>query len=1034
MKKGFVFTMDVLIGLGIIIIIFIFSSLEFSSVLPEKKYQKLNFVAEDTMDLLIHLQVKDVRDKPTIVQLIKEGVITEKYMDKSVLDLIAGFYYMNNKTIAANITQEVLGELTNDVNIQLSVDGQNIYSSSSAGVQRDVAVASRIESGYEPGKPTYGYIARAYLTKIRGKRDSSYAYFGGYVGEGNITRNITLPSFDKILEAYMELDVGNNFTLYINGNYSGFYMNGSAGGGYMRADKWIVCNTTYNRPYCNNFTSGENVLTFIFPGNGSFIGGGYFRVTYNTTQMAPEEEVGKDTYWFPGISGFFNLYDSFYVPGTLTSMTSYLHYFNNLTVNQKNATVYLSIGNVKVFRSNDTGEITKPLSYNDIWQKFGSQQNLIGNVSNRTVPLRFGVEEFEAQGGGVGTADAVLITDVSGSMNDNTVDCPPNVGWQISTVRYQGNYGAQNQDINDSQSVCMYRNVTLSAQGNIYFWWQVSSQRSRDFLVFCYDLPTCSRTTYTSRISGNPTDGYASNPAGYSGGWQQVIRSLTTGTHEIRWCYAKDGSTSRGNDAGYVDFIKVNNSGGTVFLDDFEDDVLDGWSFSSSGPQCKKLDVAKNVDKIFVDTVLNTPGDKVGLVAYSAQPAIRWWYGLSNDSVSLKSQIDSYTSNGYTCISCGVDNATNTLLAQSSFDRFRGMLVMSDGQANTLINGSTYLHTTQCPTDEGYNSLAGGEATNKSCIARNSNITTFGVAFGNDADKEQMRRIACWNCTACSNVCQSTVPPDSPCWIQNITLPNGSIANCLDVRYAQSNNVDELKKIYGAFGELFVKLGYTTQKAIITGNVNFNNILYPDSRIEFQYSSGLNPYEYGEISLTKETARLKDLTGDTISTPYKEGWFNISNQVKVVDAKITSYSSDYWTDMLWINSSATGSWKEIYNLTYYGNDYTILGDPFIIHIPADKVSSGNNSVRIQTGINPSSATGGSPDDRVIYTLRIKGFVPYSDVPFNTSENATDDAIWRLNNSVGDYVDINSEDVRIENKTVRGLQWLYGPSLLKVIVW
>ena len=293
-KKGFVFTMDVLIGLGLILIIFIFAFLEFGTILPEKKYQKLNFIAEDIMNLLVYLQVKDIKDKPTVNQLINDGTITEKDMDKSVLDIIAGFWYKNNKTIAENITKETLGNITDAVNLKLSIDGQDIYSSSSSTTSaKEVAVASRIESGYEPGKPSYGYIARAFLTKIRGKKDSSYVYFGGYVGDGNISTHITLPPFDNVLEAYMELDTGSNFNLYINGNYSGNYSNGTAGGGFMRSDKWVVCNTTYKPYYCSNFTAGNNILNFNFTGNGLFIGGGYFRVTYNTSQISSEEEVGK---------------------------------------------------------------------------------------------------------------------------------------------------------------------------------------------------------------------------------------------------------------------------------------------------------------------------------------------------------------------------------------------------------------------------------------------------------------------------------------------------------------------------------------------------------------------------------------------------------------------------------------------------------------------------------------------------------------------------------------------------------------------
>jgi hypothetical protein len=1041
--KGIVLTLDAIIAL--LLMVSIISLLIFFRTEPSSPFyiaQQLHFLSEDSLNILSKSTLKEVVTNQTLNNLNQIGVLNESYWNDKAINVIGMLWAENNASstlAAAKIAKDILGNiLPNNIGYQVLINDYNIYDSSDDPLETSrpnysdstTEISSgRIASGYESNKTVSGCVAMAYLTSIKGKKDSSYVYFGGYVGEGNITTNITLPPFDNITEAYMEMNAGGNFTLYINDNPSGFYVNGSAGGGLMRADNWTVCNLTYNSSICSKFTVGNNTLKFNFTRNNSFIGGGFFRVTYNTTQLAPIKEVDKDIYWFPGISGFFNLYDSFYVPGTLTNITSYLHYFNNITLNQTNATIYLSIGNVEVFSSNETGNITKYLNFSDIWKNFGSNVSMINNVSNNTVPLRFGVEEFQLKPG-VGTADAVLVTDVSGSMSDNTVDCPPNVSWEISTVSQQGNYGVQNQHINNSQLVCMYRNVTLSSAGNIYFWWQVSSQRNRDFLVYCYDQSSCSRTTYTYRISGNSVDGYASN-TGYVGGWQTITRSVGVGTHEIRWCYAKDGSVSSGNDTGYVDFIIVNNTGGTVFLDDFEDGILDGWSFSSSGPQCEKLAVAKDVDKIFVDTVLNTPGDRVGLSAYSTN--IRSWYGLSNNSAALKSQIDSYTANGYTCISCGIGNATKTL-NQSSPDRFRGMLVMSDGLANTLINGSTYLSSQQCPDTEGYNSLAGGEATNKSCYARNLGINaTFGIAFGSDADQEQMKRIACWNCTACPNVCQSGVPSDSPCWIQNITLPNGTIAKCLDVRYAKSNNVDELKKIYGTFGELFAILGFTTQKAIITGIINFNNVLYPDSYIELHYLPNIIPYEYGEVSLTRESPRLKDLTGDNISKPYKEGWFNVSDKVKVVDAKITSYSSDYWTDMLWINSSATGNWKGVYNLTSYGNDFSLLGDPFIIYIPVNDISSGNNSVRIETGISTINKTGGSPDDRVIYTIRVKGSVGYGNLN-ETCEGASNDAIRRLNDSIGGYVNFTTDEIAFQNNSISRVPYMWGPASVRIRVW
>jgi hypothetical protein len=283
------------------------------------------------------------------------------------------------------------------------------------------------------------------------------------------------------------------------------------------------------------------------------------------------------------------------------------------------------------------------------------------------------------------------------------------------------------------------------------------------------------------------------------------------------------------------------------------------------------------------------------------------------------------------------------------------------------------------------------------------------------------------------DVCNNNFSSTSSCWIGNISLPNGTQADCRSARFGQSNNVEELKGIYGAFGSMFAVLGYTTQIANISGDVSLANILYPDSRIYMQYLPLTEPFQYGEISLTRESPRLKELTNDTIDKPYKEGWVNISDHVKVIDAKMTSYSSDYWTDMLWVNSSATNSWRNVFNLTYYGTDYTLLGDPFIVSIPVTNMSSGNNSVRIETAIGISNKTGGSPDSRMIYSIKVKGSVGYGNVN-ETKQGAESDATQRLVDQVKDYVNITTDDIQTEASSIDNVPSMWGPVIVRVGMW
>ncbi len=269
------------------------------------------------------------------------------------------------------------------------------------------------------------------------------------------------------------------------------------------------------------------------------------------------------------------------------------------------------------------------------------------------------------------------------------------------------------------------------------------------------------------------------------------------------------------------------------------------------------------------------------------------------------------------------------------------------------------------------------------------------------------------------------------CPMGNWTLM--SIASCGKGYYNASSDSKKLKEIYRELAGTILNVSYHAQMADVTGNVSLNNILYPDSYIDLQYTPIVIPVDYGEISLTRETSRFKEMSGDTIDIPYKEGWFNVSESVKVVDAKVTSYSSEYWTDRVYVNSSKAWNWSNVYWLENYGNDYQKLGDPYIVQIPVDLISSGNNSVRVGTGITPLNGSGGSPDDTIIYTMMLSGSVGFGKV-FNTSDEAKDDAMNRLLEITSGYVDIGSGDIQVENKTVKGVQWLWGPGYLSLSIW
>ncbi|MBD3296657.1 MAG: hypothetical protein GF392_04755, partial [Candidatus Omnitrophica bacterium] len=124
----------------------------------------------------------------------------------------------------------------------------------------------------------------------------------------------------------------------------------------------------------------------------------------------------------------------------------------------------------------------------------------------------------------------------------------------------------------------LYTQVTVNSYTELSFWWKVSSESGYDHLRFRVN------STIQDEISGEQ-------------GWTEVVHGLDPGTYELSWEYAKDGSLSEGDDAGYVDAIELPGSdGGTVThtyasdnftgpapgIPDYFDNVSSDWSLDES--------------------------------------------------------------------------------------------------------------------------------------------------------------------------------------------------------------------------------------------------------------------------------------------------------------------------------------------------------------------------------------------------------------------------------------------------------------------
>ncbi len=379
-KRGIFFTTDAVIAVTIILVIVIIAY----PILKSQRYETP--LPKDILTTLSSLKVGEIQNQ-YIQSLISQGIADA---NKSLLDQI-GIFSITNFSIAQNIMSIVLQDLSINENIGIWYGNNLVYAINSTSYENatNVETERHIVSGVGGLNGTgvvSGFSARGFLSNTF---RSQYTYFGGYVGDGNISSK--LDYFGVINSAEIEIAINNNFTLYINGINSGTYAKSASDFAPVKYDL---------NSYLSNFQSGNN--TIELRGNNLYIAGGFLKITYetNATYQQPTRQ------YFPGIAGIPNLYDGFSTTGGINSMDAYLHY--NIPYE-----TFLTIGNVTVWNGSSAGEtvVNIPNSQLSTFLNYNS-------LSNKTVPIRFGAKNLSIfANGSTGDADVILITDVSGSMN-----------------------------------------------------------------------------------------------------------------------------------------------------------------------------------------------------------------------------------------------------------------------------------------------------------------------------------------------------------------------------------------------------------------------------------------------------------------------------------------------------------------------------------------------------------------------------------------------------------------------------------------
>jgi hypothetical protein len=412
MKKGVFFTIDALLASGIVIVAVLLVSNFYSQ---EQQTANVNYASQDLVRVFSTMTVGEANNDYAKA-LISSGQIIN--VNNTILEQVGDFWANNEIGLARNLTANLSDAIIpSNYGFSVLVNGEEIYSRN-VSVKKTLVSSRKLISGIAKAKPTEGFTARVLLNGIKSKKTSAYAYFGGYEGDGNLTKKLILPndviSFNS---SYLEVDAGGNFNLYVNGVFSGSYAKGSGGGGNMLADKWNLSNA-----YLTNFKAGENVININFTSGGLYIAGGFLRVTYTTSSYNDTQIAGYEKYRFPGINGIINLYSSVYSPGAVNNMNIFLNYSSNYTT-------YLRLGNTTVYENNTNGVNSQVTITNSTLKNIVDYSIL----SQKTVPIRMGIRNATSLGA---NADAMLVSDVSGSMEwcSQTTSYSWG-GWQSSSTK-----------------------------------------------------------------------------------------------------------------------------------------------------------------------------------------------------------------------------------------------------------------------------------------------------------------------------------------------------------------------------------------------------------------------------------------------------------------------------------------------------------------------------------------------------------------------------------------------------------------------
>lgn len=1036
-KRGFLFSTDALIAIGIIFLVIVMA---FPLIRHSTQSSQIHY---DVISTLSNLKASEA-DNAYIESLIEQGVIEDP--NKPLLEII-GEFYVSNITIAKNIGQSILQDLDTKENIGIWYGSDLIASKNITSYEEASSsdITKQVISGIQQGGSVTGFSARAYLSnKVRKK----YFYFGGYIGEGNLSTQVDVNG--TVQEASLEIATNQSFSVYINNNFQGSYSGTS---------------TTTPQEFnltTSSFTNGTNLVELR--GNNLAVSGGFLRIEYQT-----EAQYEQPTrYYFPGVDGIVNIYDGFYIPGNLNSLSMMLHY-------NSNTEIFLTIGNKTVFNNTSSGETTTSFTNSQLASLLD-----YSSLSDKTTPIRLGLKNVSIIGSGLSNIDVVLITDTSGSMdwrlNSDTTgttrtNCSDPSIYNPSTKRISlakcldksfietilnsssdsrvalvsfSNDADNYIDLTRDESSLINEIDSYSASGatcvscainRAYKILESSSDSSRiKFIVAMTDGVTNRRSTATCNdlyAEGSSSSALAAGSNVFlikQAQWNNLTSPLSTDINDIDIYSSNLG-------------FGVGSSGKIIKWDG------SSWSLVSSpvSTTLSGIDIYNSTFALAVGSsgsVIKWNGNSWStLTTVSGGPTLSSVSILSNSLIFASGRVGSGSASqrGRIYKSTNLGSSWNQDYAGGS--NIRGIKIVNSslafavGDSGQIVKWTGSWSSTSSPTSEDLYAInsngtkivaVGGE--NGKSIAIESTGGSWSKTL--DVSADSLRDIEILNSQILAVGEGSTIYEKSSSWARNFNIPvayeglltQGVSCTSDEESCSETSSFPAINANYSAckthqdLGATIYSVGFgpiescgfaniTLQAIAQCGNGTFYSssnatilqkfyseiaesiikVSFSEQTVSTQgnISTRLYPDSYIEFNYTNNVqpyglAITTEKTFDSSTT----GTFNVPSNTTVAEAQVLSYSGPKWTSNVIVNGIS------IYNLSKYGSSYLPLGDPYIINIPQSAINASNN-IFLNTGVSPQNTSSGSASNKIIYTI-IKNATGYS--PIATFANG---CIWNM---------------------------------------